>query len=595
MPSITSNLETFTPSGRPMISPTKSLTTAELAVTTPAQRVADTPDILQIIMGFVDDREANDLARCLRVSTTFFEAASYQLCRRITIPAYEFSVTTRREEIFCARACPLYYGEEQYLDTEPNGSTRHFPHGVKHSRAYIESVNSHYRLIHQSSIFTRRMYQNVRVLIIEPHSGCSRLADYHPLPNVHTVIARGSQARVCTPSDWDQTTCAILPTSPFRLVLDGCCRSLVCGSCTSSSLLSPSIDTLVVRLRMDYDNSEWCSKGNLPPDCRPRRLVIMFPSAKFRSAILIPDLNRGGYQYDSAIYPPEALKPEDANGDMKMYNWFYWMAACILTMPDECEVLVVGADHAISLRGLPRYDDSLPPDPELHTRQWGRMMNPATFGTANLVHTSGQSYFSYDTSWLGHNNQSKKHAKSVQGPGPECNVHACYGQSGRIFSARITRGPIAPDQIANAASIIHRRVAVIESILRAWVDKLLDRTLEPPSWEAEKEDWVDRRDFERYYRYLKAEKKGKKELDAGRKWVEEEKGSRTRTSTTNSSRANGLSKDLGTSGEGKGLTPKDELEARRKLKHKNIRFITLHQYHRLEGNKDEMDDPSSYL
>jgi hypothetical protein len=33
----------------------------------------------------------------------------------------------------------------------------------------------------------------------------------------------------------------------------------------------------------------------------------------------------------------------------------------------------------------------------------------------------------------------------------------------------------------------------------------------------------------------------------------------------------------------------------RRIKHANIHFISTYQYHRLEGNDDEMDDPSKYL
>lgn len=184
-------------------------------------------------------------------------------------------------------------------------------------------------------------------------------------------------------------------------------------------------------------------------------------------------------------------------------------------------------------------------------------------------------------------------------PGPECNLHACYSQSGRIVSARITPGLIPHNQVDNAASIIRRRVAIIESVLHAWVDHLLDRTVPGYSWEAEKEDWEDRRDFERYYRCLKAEKKAKEESDERRKWHDEEIAARTRTPSEESNWSEEEARryeDPDTWVEEIGFAPTNvEVEARRKLKHRKIRFIPLHEYHRLEGNKDEMDDPSSYL
>jgi hypothetical protein len=38
-----------------------------------------------------------------------------------------------------------------------------------------------------------------------------------------------------------------------------------------------------------------------------------------------------------------------------------------------------------------------------------------------------------------------------------------------------------------------------------------------------------------------------------------------------------------------------EIEIKRKEAHGKTRFITTYEYHKMEGNNDEMDDPSKYL
>jgi hypothetical protein len=40
---------------------------------------------------------------------------------------------------------------------------------------------------------------------------------------------------------------------------------------------------------------------------------------------------------------------------------------------------------------------------------------------------------------------------------------------------------------------------------------------------------------------------------------------------------------------------REEIEFKRMMRHKNISFMTTHQYHLAEGNNDEMDDPNRYL
>jgi hypothetical protein len=38
-----------------------------------------------------------------------------------------------------------------------------------------------------------------------------------------------------------------------------------------------------------------------------------------------------------------------------------------------------------------------------------------------------------------------------------------------------------------------------------------------------------------------------------------------------------------------------EIEIKRKEAHGKVRFITTYEYHKMEGNNDEMGDPSKYL
>jgi hypothetical protein len=40
---------------------------------------------------------------------------------------------------------------------------------------------------------------------------------------------------------------------------------------------------------------------------------------------------------------------------------------------------------------------------------------------------------------------------------------------------------------------------------------------------------------------------------------------------------------------------REEIEYKRKMRHENIRFMTTHHYHLIEGNNDEMDDPAKYV
>ena len=40
---------------------------------------------------------------------------------------------------------------------------------------------------------------------------------------------------------------------------------------------------------------------------------------------------------------------------------------------------------------------------------------------------------------------------------------------------------------------------------------------------------------------------------------------------------------------------REEIEVIRRIKHGRIQFISTHEYHQMEGNNDEMDDPSKYL
>ena len=40
---------------------------------------------------------------------------------------------------------------------------------------------------------------------------------------------------------------------------------------------------------------------------------------------------------------------------------------------------------------------------------------------------------------------------------------------------------------------------------------------------------------------------------------------------------------------------REEIEVIRKIKHGRIQFISTHEYHKMEENDDEMDDPYKYL
>jgi hypothetical protein len=510
-------------------------------------------------------------------------------------------------------------------------------HEIDRTELTNESDDKDYEL-DEPSVFIKAMYRHVRVLNIEPHGRCAELSVLRPLPNVQTVIACGDFL-LCDTNDTSTSSCGLSPAHPFRLVLDGLCMSLLCEDWTSPRLLTPNVETLVLRLRYDMGQDCCRTMDMLPIGCKPKRVVIMFPIERFRESIFPDDLDDENHRYwmRARPLPPMALSPADlekAKGreertSERSDNWFQRIARVCLLVPDSCEILIVGADQpAIYIRNLSAYDPSLPIDPEQpqprsrpqalsslrrHLERFPIPVEPYvsdyeqlwlstsdipydTFGLVSLMDGSSTAGLDVDQQ-----DESKVSTLDPFVHGPECNLYAVYGQSGRVVSARIKPGLIDNEQLPAATSLIQRRVAVIKSLIHTWIDEVFDRLPQFP-WETEHLEWHDRRDFDRYYMYLKAIEKDEAEMDRTRalyKRLEE----KARVSLYEIFNIHDMDpiipaplEVLDAWKEGLRFAPtKAELEARRVGKHRKVRFMTLHEYHRLEGNNDELDDPSMYL
>ena len=342
----------------------------------PVRQVFDNPILLGNIASYLDHGNSRDLVAALSVSKAFFDASASVLCRRVEVPVYEFSTRKKREtrsidmpyfssnqnqpESIALLAYTSRYPSEdnrivQYRrPTDPTAHCALQP-GVK--RGFIKRHQADYRLGFRATAMMKELYKHVRVITVETHEACDRLAVAHPLPFVRTVIVRGGHRNVCK-SPGLTSTCGFLPREPFRLVLDGVCDGMVCGSCTSPYLLSQHVETLVIRL--SYDSPRFhCATRKFPNHFNPKRLVLLFPQepsmqARRRQAV-IPS---SGY---IVAYGPGEGGDSPTNEFARLANTFYQLAAMALAVNDNCEIYVVAADNAaLHVEGLERYDHTLP-------------------------------------------------------------------------------------------------------------------------------------------------------------------------------------------------------------------------------------------
>ena len=607
-------------------------------------RVLGDPVILPRILGFLDDGRARDLVTALQVSKAFFHGAASTLCRRIEVPQYEYSTTKTRDEVLYAKPCVSCYGEEPTHYQKPRNVTAHRSLNPGLGKRHIKRIHPTYRLIYPSTRFMRELYSHVRVITIEEHDACDRLSKTHPIPGAQTIVVRGGHGEVCMPTN--SGYCGFMPQHPFRLVLDGLCSGMLCKSCTSLRLLTPFVETVVLRFRYDLTQF-YCSIMKLPDVFKPSQLVLMFPPETSRPLLNAREvvLNE---EHLKVVGPTEVLgKTRRERLDNMKSNTFYRLAKACLAMPDGCKIYVVGADHgALHMRGFENHDDELEAFEPLFPRSRG----------------PNEKYV-YDWDRPKTYDPTEEKMPEKDDPFPSSYPYACYDQSGKLVSATRPRGPIPDVHLASAKAVVDRRVAIMENLLHEWIDYILDSRLPLAHWEDEKDNWETREAFERHLFDLEAEKlrKTQEEWHAGhdcsytcRFWVpdvpesddgdhkvedmdsdseagtesetdenekeadddesdSEEGDAKDEASTVDDAGDDGRSEmSDGEKEEGKkgfkrvpvlrkweeGLPhakTREEIDTKREMVHKNIRFITLHAYHRAEGNKDGMDDPAKYL
>jgi hypothetical protein len=311
------------------------------------QEVLGNPDLLGRIVGHLDNGSAADLARVLRVSQAFFDASAARLCRRIEIPFYEFNVTKPRG-FYYDRDCVSCKGEMPYQHRTPAGCTAHRAMEPGLDWDFIRRAPINIRAWYPATETMRKLYEHVRVVTVEYHDACDRLAETHPLPNVRTVIARGSRDDQCYPTK-PVEHCGFLPRHPFRLVLDDVCPGLICGLCTPTRLLSSNVETLVFVL--DHEKAfRLCQPGPFPELFNPRRIAILFNQMR---------APRGHERFGKATKNSEiALAPEDCGNPRS--SLFFRIAKFVLLAGNDVSIFIVGADQlALNTQGLEKHDKSL--------------------------------------------------------------------------------------------------------------------------------------------------------------------------------------------------------------------------------------------
>jgi hypothetical protein len=608
------------------------------------QEVFGNPDLLGRIVGHLDNGSAADLVRVLRVSQAFFDASAERLCKRIEVPFYEFNATKPRG-FYYDRDCISCNGEIPTRHETPAGCTAHRAMEPGSDWDFIERAPVNIRAWYPATSTMKRLYEHVRVVTVEHHDACDRLAETHPLPNVRTVIARGSRDDQCYPTK-PVELCGFSPQHPFRLVLDDVCPGLICSSCTPAGLLSPNVDTLVIAL--DHEKPYLsCQPDTFPDHFNPRRIAILFEHMR---------APRGHERLGKASNESEvALAPGDCNNPRS--SLFYRLARFVLLMSNDASVFIVAADHlALNMQGLEEYDRSLanfrPKYPHHVPNTRPRKAREGTNEPNGLILPKGCRW-EYDR---GHERpdrwrdaEGKEHGvyKEMElsdGEGEEEEQsakkeredlasyrNACYGQNGKVQAASMPRD-IKEELLPLATCLIEKRVAVIEMLVHRWIDAILDCRIPVKDWDEEKKKgkWRGREDFERhifesraksrqkevknwykthscdqnceygcsfpgipisdddfddefvivkaereaetdpeeaYWRRERKEKKPAKYIVTAKRWKDGQKYQMTRK----------------------------EIETKRKEAHGKVRFITTFEYHKMEGNNDEMDDPSKYL
>ena len=209
--------------------------------------------------------------------------------------------------------------------------------------------------------------------------------------------------------------------------------------------------------------------------------------------------------------------------------------------------------------------------------------------------------------------------------------NACYGRNGKVQSATLPV-EINKELLPLATALVEKRVSVIETLIRRWIDYILDARIPVKDWDEERKKgkWRTREDFERHIFESRAKSRrdemrnwykshlcdrycgractfpgiplGDDDVDDGFVTVQVEReaepdrdepywrlGPKEKKPTIYNVTAKRW-KD----GQKYQMTRK-EIEIKGKQAHAKLRFISTYEYHKMEGNNDEMDEPHKYL
>ena len=129
----------------------------------------------------------------------------------------------------------------------------------------------------------------------------------------------------------------------------------------------------------------------------------------------------------------------------------------------------------------------------------------------------------------------------------------------------------------------------MESLVHRWIDNILDSRL--PSEARQADGSIDKGQ-------ASVEKEQKchdnRQTSSGDKEVRTNEGHYQRLLETHTGAEPLGGKHTRGSACAAALGVKEDMEKTRRIKHENIRFISTFEYHKMEGNNDEMDDPARY-
>ena len=147
--------------------------------------------------------------------------------------------------------------------------------------------------------------------------------------------------------------------------------------------------------------------------------------------------------------------------------------------------------------------------------------------------------------------------------------------------------PVTRGLHLEARSIIDKRVSVMESLVHRWIDHILDSRLPSEAGNGSIEE-----------RNASVEKEQEchdnRQTSSGGKDLRTNEGHYQRFLETHTGAEPLGGKHTRGSACAAALGVKEGIEKTRRMKHDNLCFISTFEYHKMEGNNDEMDDPARY-